>query len=61
MLDDPSVPHTVDVHVVDREAASGWGQHAHGRVLECSRVGSATRNLVNHGVSADNLIVDLEP
>ena len=60
MLNDPSIAHSVDVHMVDGKAASTRREHTNGRVFECSRVGAAAGDSVDHGVSAYNFIFNIE-
>lgn len=50
----------MDVHVVDREWASAGVKHAYRRVLEDPSVGAGARDAMDHGVSADDLLVDLD-
>jgi hypothetical protein len=38
-----------------------WREHANGRVLERPCVGAAARDEMDHGVSADDLLFDVEP
>jgi len=60
VLNDASVAHSVDGHVVDCERASGWRELAQGRVLEGPCVGARACDEMDHGVSADDLLLDLE-
>lgn len=60
MLHDASVAHSMDMHVVDRERVSARLQDANGWVLECPCVGAGARDAMDHGVPADDLLVDLE-
>jgi hypothetical protein len=61
MLHDASLAHSVDVHVVDHERAAGWREHANRRMLERPCVGAAASDEMDHVVSADDLLFDVEP
>ena len=51
----------MDVHVVNAEATPARGKYTHRWVFERAGVSAAAGHAVDHGITTDDLVFDVEP
>jgi hypothetical protein len=61
VLHDASITDSMDVHVVNAEATPARGKYTHRWVFERAGVSAAAGHAVDHGITTDDLVFDVEP